>query len=410
MKRLCLIIGLALAYATAMPFLIDAQIPNQPDQKQIKHTVAPPIHSAKGVIASAWSKDHVKHRRGLNKTPRYKLVSARRFDKTGIAIPSQITMLPKQLSMWGNDQYGDCVSASEAARIAAYSVFCGLPETFIPEATLIAWAQKGGYLNGADLTDVMTDRKTRGMADATGKLYVAGPYASVDYTDENALKAALTIGPVNVGMDADALPSGAGNVNGWFVFGGSPGQFSNEDHCIAIFGYGATKDLAAAISQAYGVTVTLPASAPASGYIFYTWSTVGIVDHAWIMSTVGETWSQNPTTVGQSPSPTPVPPTPTPSPTPNPAPAPGTATISGGTITFSDGSTQEFSALPAAALNMTLGQLIAGQAGKQAKSAPKGNPRMDALEKRLSDQDKINGKILDRLDALQKLMIGDQKK
>src|ERR1019366_7406350 len=115
--------------------------------------------------------------------------------------------------------------------IAAYSVYCGLTETFVTETTAIAWASQGNYLNGANLTDVMTDRQTRGMTASDGKTYVAGPYTSVDYSIEATLQAALAIGPVNIGMDSNALPSGAGNANGWYAFGGTPGQFSQEDHC-----------------------------------------------------------------------------------------------------------------------------------------------------------------------------------
>lgn len=293
-----------------------------------KHVTPPPIHSAKGVIASAWDKDHIKHARGLTKTPRHRLISAPRF-AAGATAPAQVLMLPKQLSMWGNSQYGDCVSASEAACKAAYSVYCGLPETFIPEATVIAWARKYGYLNGANLEDVMTTMQTKGMTASDGKVYTDGPYLSVDFTNEALLQAAIAVGPVNIGLDADALPSGAGNKSAWFAFGGSPGQFSNEDHCVAFFGYGPTATLFKSLSDTYGVNVAPPAGAPANGYLLFTWSTVGVVDHAWIMSTVGETWVRNPTTPGQSPQPQPVPPTP---PTP---PVPPGPTPSGATITLS---------------------------------------------------------------------------
>lgn len=331
MKKLSLTFGLGLLYAFSMPFIIDAQIPKPTDQA--KHTVAPPIHSTAGVVASAWSKDHVKFPRGLTKTPRYKLAAAKRFDRSGFGIPAQVVMLPKQLSMWGNSQYGDCVSASEAARKAAYSVYCGLPETFIPENTVIAWASKYGYRDGANLTDVMDTAQVNGMTASDGKVYLDGPYSSVNFTDEASLQAALGVGPVNLGLDANALPSGAGNTQGWFAFGGRPGQFNNEDHCTALFGYGKTADLAAAISQTYGVTVTLPPNAPATGYLHFTWSTIGIVDHAWLMSTVGEAWVQHPNTVGQSPTP-PVPPAP-PVP-PGPSPAPGNVTITLTTSQVSD--------------------------------------------------------------------------
>jgi hypothetical protein len=49
----------------------------------------------------------------------------------------------------------------------------------------------------------------------------------------------------------------------------------------------------------------MPAGAPANGY--YTWSTIGVVDHAWIMSTCVEAWTRQPTTVGVPPLPGPTP-------------------------------------------------------------------------------------------------------
>jgi hypothetical protein len=297
----------------------------------------------------------MKFMRGLTKTPRHKLISAPKFQHNGIKIAPQIIVLPTQLSMWGNDQYGNCVSASEAARKAAYSVFCGLPETFIPAANVISWASDHGYLNGANLTDVMQTMTTEGMTAADGKVYLDGPYSAVDYSNTAALQAALNIGPVNLGIDANALPSGAGNNQGWYAFGGTPQEFTSEDHCVPLFGYGPTATLFDALSKAFNITVTPPANAPASGYYLFTWSTIGIVDEAWIMSTVGEAWSQNPTTVGQSPTPAPpvppVPPNPPVPPVPPTPPGPNTGTITiqvpamtltgsitlpaqGGTITF----------------------------------------------------------------------------
>lgn len=369
----------------------------------VKHVIPPPIHSVKGAVVSAFSKEHVKYPRGLKKTPRYKLVSAKHFLRDGIKIPSQILMLPKQLSMWGNDQYGDCVSASEAARIAAYSVYCGLPETFIPEATLIAWAQKGGYLNGADLTDVMTDRQTRGMADANGKLYLAGPYATVDYSNEPALQAALTIGPVNLGIDADALPSGAGNANGWFASGGSPGQFSNEDHCVPLFGFGPTPALFAAINATFNVNIQVPPNFPPTAYLIFTWNTIGVVDHTWIMSTAGEAWIQNPTTVGQTPSPQP---SPTPTPTPTPTPMPGTTTLTfslnaDGTYTYSGpplvpAGGAILSAATVTALQADLGKTVKG--ASKLPSPPK-DDRLQAIEKRM---DRFEDSFKQLIDALNK--------
>lgn len=303
MKRVCLILAALLAFAASA-------------NAQNKHVTPPPIHNEKGVNCTPFNPNHIKHARGMVKTPRYKLLAAPRFKATKAA-PSQVLMLPKKLSMWGNDQYGDCVTAQECASKAAYSVYCGLPETFIPESTAITWARQNGFLNGADLQSVMDKMASLGIVADDGKTYKDGPYFSVNFSNEQELQSALADGPINLGMDADALPSGAGNQSGWYAFGGTPGRFTNEDHCCALFGFGPKDVVAKALGEAYGVTVTLPASAPATVYLYFTWNTVGIVDHAWLMSTVGETYVRKPTTVGQSPTPTPNPPPPPPPPVPN---------------------------------------------------------------------------------------------
>lgn len=248
-------------------------------------------------------------KRGARPTPRHKLLAT--IPHVPHAAPVQWPpTLASFLEMWLNDQDGDCVTAEEAAAVAQYSVVNGLPESKITDATVLAFCNKFGFLDGANLTDVMDKMISDGFIQDGG--YKDGPYAGVDYSNETVLQSAIAVGPVKIGIDADALPSGAGNGQGWFAFGGSPGQFSNEDHCVGLWGYGPIAYLVQLIQSTFGVTLAPPANAPASGYIIYTWSTVGIVDHAWIMSTCGEAWVRNPTTVGVSPAPNPLPPPPPP--------------------------------------------------------------------------------------------------
>lgn len=239
--------------------------------------------------------------RGAIPTPRHKLAAAMPH-RLLFSPPAQFAIVPKQLSMWGNDVDGDCVTAEEAFAKACYS-----PEIFIPEAAAVAWATANGYLNGAELTDVMKTMATAGFV-VGQQTYDDGPYTSVDYSTESILQSAIAQGPVKIGIDADALPSTAGNKQGWSAFGGTPEQFTNEDHCVSLCGYGPVAWLA----QQLGVAV--PTGAPASGYLLFTWSSIGIVDHAWIMSTCGEAWLRNPTTVGVPPL-TPLPPPNPPAPT-----------------------------------------------------------------------------------------------
>jgi len=266
-------------------------------------------------------------RRGAKPTSRHKLCASAPHVIRGTT-PPQVITVPPFLEMWLNDQDGDCVSAEECFAIADFSVANGLPETKITDATLLAFCNQFGFLNGANLTDVMDAMINTGMTQ-DGTTYHDGPYNSVDYSNEAVLQNAIANGPVKIGIDADALPSTAGNGNGWSAFGGSPGQFTSEDHCVGIPGYGP----AAALFAALGVPV--PAGAP-SGilYMLYTWSSIGVVDHAWIMSTCGEAWLRTPTTVGVGPAP--IPPGPSPVP-PGPSPVPpsgGTVTIPPSTITI----------------------------------------------------------------------------
>jgi hypothetical protein len=239
-------------------------------------------------------------KRGLRPTPRHRLQAAAPH-KIVRATPPQVIVVPTFLEMWLNDQYGDCVSAEEAFAKAAYAVMNGQPEIKITDATLMTFCNKYDLLNGANLPPVMDDMISDGFHQ-DGVTYTNGPYTGVDYSNEDILKNAISVGPVKIGIDANALPSGAGNANGWYSSGGTPGEFNNEDHCVSLCGYGPS----AALFAALGVAV--PSGFPSSGYLLYTWSTIGVVDYAWIMSTVGEAWVRNPTTAGQGPPPPPPPP------------------------------------------------------------------------------------------------------
>lgn len=252
--------------------------------------------------------------RGAIPTPRHKLLAAVPHFVI-VAPPDRFAVVPKRLDMWGNDQEGDCVSAEEAFAKAAWSTYCGLPETFATAQEVMAFAARYGYANGADLTSVMDTMKSAGMS-ISGVNYKDGSYSGVDYSNEATLQSALTVGPVKIAIDANALPREAGNKQGWFSISG--GRFPNTDHCVALAGYGPADWL----YQQLGIS--LPAGLPATtaGYLLFTWSTIGFVSHQWLMSTTTEAWVRNPTTPGQSPAPAPTPgPSPIPTP-PGPSPVP----------------------------------------------------------------------------------------
>lgn len=219
------------------------------------------------------------------------------------AAPPEVIVVPKQLSYWGNDRYGICVTSQEA-----FSKACHEPEVFWPEVDVIAWARKYGWLNGANLSTVMDRMISTGFSLGSQK-YFDGPYKSVNWSDIEILKAAIAVGPVNIAINANALPSGAGSQQGWWILG--PRSNRNTNHCVALSSYGTADRLFK------GLDVPLPASLPAStfGFLLFTWSTIGFVDHKWLLGTCDEAWVRNPTTVGDPPLPDPKPPGPTPQPT-----------------------------------------------------------------------------------------------
>lgn len=228
------------------------------------------------------------------------------------ATPSQWAWLPKTLNAWGNSSYGDCVSAEEAFAKACYGQDGNgggqENEIFISEQTVIDWARRGGYLNGADLVSVMKSMAQSGFQ-VGSQLYNDGGYSSVDYSNEAILQAAIVEGPVKIAIAASVLPRGAGSQMGWWVAGNHGGR--NTDHCVALAGFGTAQWLFDRLNAVYG-NVSLPSglSPTAPGYLIYTWKTIGFVDHPWIMGTVPEAWVRHPTTLGVPPLPPLVPPGP----------------------------------------------------------------------------------------------------
>jgi hypothetical protein len=226
---------------------------------------------------------------------------------------------PAQLSYWGNDTYGDCVTAEEMAAKYVYPIFFSSTGTPVDISTAAAesWAKQNGYLNGADLTTVMDSMASPGIA-WNGVTYTDGPYTSVDYTQWPVLTAAIAQGPVKLGMAAGQLQGVVEDSNGWVLAGAR--QDNNEDHCIGAWGYGTVTQLCLAL----GVTVPSGVSGTDNAILIFTWDTVGMIDYTdgSFANIVGEAWLRSPTT----------PQTPPPSPTPTPVPVP-----TGLTWTLTDG-------------------------------------------------------------------------
>lgn len=239
---------------------------------------------------------------GARPSPRHVLLRARPH-RILTETPAQAGWFPKQLDMWGNDQFGDCVSAEEAFAKACYS-----PEIFIPTQTVTDWARKNGYLNGADLSSVMQSMQSGGFV-LGSQTYDDGPPSGVDYTNEAVLQNAISQGPVKIAIAADCLPSGAGNQMGWYDI--SATNNNNTDHCVSLCAYGTADWIFAQLNTVYGNVPLPPQLAGQQGYGLYTWKTIGFVSIAWIKGTCSEAWVRNPTTVGVPPlTPTPPPPPP----------------------------------------------------------------------------------------------------
>lgn len=232
--------------------------------------------------------------RGAVQSPRNRLASATPHKIVG-ATPTEFLWPTGQLSMWANDVDGDCVTAEEAFKNA-----CNNPAVFIPDDVVIAWATAGGFLNGAQLTDVLDAMQDvpgaqGGFQPGDGNQYDDGPFVSVDWTDAAILQNAIAQGPVKIGVAADQLETAVGTTdpppNGWLATGFTPD--SNVDHCVSLCGFGTIAYLAAQL----GVMVPDGVDGSQMAYALFTWSSIGIIDVPSLQAICGEAWLRNPSTI-----------------------------------------------------------------------------------------------------------------
>ena len=224
--------------------------------------------------------------RGAQPSPRHRLAGATPHAIVGITPPSYLWM-PKQLSMWGNDQFGDCTVAEEAF---AKSVAAGV---FVPDDVVIAWAQANGAINGDTLIDVLDKMQTGGFV-IDGKSYDDGAPQSVDWTNSAALQNAILHGPVKIGVAADQLEKVVPNppTNGWIATGFTEDQ--NLDHCTSLCGYGTVDWLMSQLAPD-GQTPSLLTGVPA--YALFTWDSVGVITATSLLAICGECWLRQPNSV-----------------------------------------------------------------------------------------------------------------
>ena len=234
--------------------------------------------------------------RGAIPSPRYELAAAMpHVPDPKISVPASFLMWPVQMSSWNNYVYGDCVSAEEA-----FAKATAAPQTFIPEATVVAWASAHGYLNGATLTAVMTTMQTNGFP-LNNKTYDDGPYNSVNWTNAAILQSAIySHGPVKIGVGAEDFQSNPHGLvtpgtSGWAMYNYPKNQ--PEDHCVSLCGYGTLAELVGLFQQ-HNVTVHVPTGMPTGlCYAMFTWNSIGIIDQQSMLNMTYEAWIRNPVTI-----------------------------------------------------------------------------------------------------------------
>jgi hypothetical protein len=249
---------------------------------------------------------------GLDATPQQRMLSAMNAQPFVplAAPPAHYGFFPAYRSPYGNDTYGDCVTAEEAFTKSCYGYN-------IPDSVVISWARSHGWLNGADLGNVADAMRSKGFQ-VGSQLYNDGQRFSVDFTNTTVVQAAIAQhGPVKIAIAAGALPGGAGSRDGWFSLSA---RNHNTDHCVAIAGYGE----AGWIFEQLKIALPSGLTASTIGYALYTWATIGFVTPEWINGTTDEAMVRDPTNVGVPPLPDPTPPTP---PVPPPGPGPGPSAI-----------------------------------------------------------------------------------
>jgi hypothetical protein len=224
--------------------------------------------------------------RGARPSPRHRLAAASPHRIIG-ATPAQWLFKPAQLSMWLNATFGCCVTSEEA-----FGKACDNPEIFIEDHKVKEWARRYGVLNGTDLVTVLDLMQNSGFS-VDGKLYNDGPFSSVDWTNAEVLKNAITQGPVKIGVAADQLEDAVPEaiINGWLATGFK--RDTNEDHCTSLCGFGTVAWLKAQLGGGdFSADVdSLPA------YAMFTWGSIGIIDVPSLLAITGEAWLRLPTTV-----------------------------------------------------------------------------------------------------------------
>ena len=234
--------------------------------------------------------------RGAIPSPRFELAAAMpHVPDPKISVPPSFLMWPVQMSSWNNYTYGDCVSAEEA-----FAKATAAPQTFIPEATVVAWATCAWLSQWRD-PHLRPDDDADARLPAQQKTYDDGPHFSVNWTNSAILESAIySHGPVKIGVAAEDFQSNAhGHVtpgtSGWTMYNYPKNQ--QEDHCVSLCGYGTLAQLVALFHR-HNVTVH-PTKGMPTGlcYAMFTWNSIGIIDQQSMLNMTHEAWIRNPVTI-----------------------------------------------------------------------------------------------------------------
>lgn len=223
-------------------------------------------------------------KRGATPSPRHELAAAIPFEMAEYT-PLNTIYIPNRMSFWGNDKYGDCVTAEEA-----FAKVCIWPNYYFADDSVIRWAADHNYLNGANISRVLQTMQTDGFKGNNGQ-YNDGRYYSVNYMSPESMRNAISQGPVKIGVAAKQFSSVTPGRNGWFLT--NLMYDTNYDHCVSLCGYGSISWLASQL----GVSVPNGINGENPGYAMFTWNSIGIIDQASLNNIICEAWLRIPTTV-----------------------------------------------------------------------------------------------------------------
>ena len=192
----------------------------------------------------------------------------------------------KDWDMAGNDSYGDCVTAEEANFKRCIGKVTGADEVEIPTTNVINWAKRHGFLNGANLDDVLNAMQIAGLVDSSGVEHKDGSHGTIDWTDQREFKLSVQyFKGLKIAVGASQLLQVVGDGNGWVLNGARSDQ--TADHCVGIYGYGKASFLATVCGLP-----NVPAGLDPNTFcvLLYTWGTIGIVTWASSLAITSEAW------------------------------------------------------------------------------------------------------------------------